>query len=95
MTTLPRVHANALPEHSRFPDTGCPGGCDLSLECPLPVCVYDDPGGRKRARRAVRDRQIVHRREQGELIEEIAAAFGVSKRTVHRVLYEHRKAGEL
>lgn len=90
MTTLPRVHANALPEHCRFPDTGCPGGCDLSLECPRPICIYDDPDWSR-----VRDRQIVRLRGSGWTYARVAAAFSVSERTAERVLAAHRKAGGL
>ena len=88
MTTVTRGRREILPD---YPDTGCPGGCDVSLACPFPICVYDRPGWLRRQRQAVRDRQIVHRRGQGQSAEEVAAAFDVSKRTVSRVMHEHRK----
>jgi len=38
-----RIKKAAVPEH--FTDTGCPDGSIPScLECPLPACLYDEPG---------------------------------------------------
>src|SRR3990172_7300945 len=39
---LPRVRRDALPDHARYPDTGC----ELAracIACPLPRCQYDEP----------------------------------------------------
>ena len=80
--TLPNTNPQALPEGSYYPDNGC-NLAPACLSCPLPLCKYDD--------RAVRDRQIVRLRESGWTFARVAAKFGVSERTVNRVLYEHRK----
>ncbi len=70
----------------QYPDTGCPGGCDASLTCPLPRCVYDAPMPSVRHRRAMRDARIVMRRSEGVTVAKIAAGLRVCARTVHRVL---------
>ncbi len=75
----------------QYPDTGCPGGCDASLSCPRPRCVYDDPGWRTRDKRALRDAAIVWRHARGGRAVEIAAEFKVCDRTVYRALEKNRR----
>ncbi len=80
-----RVRADALPEHTRYRDDGC----DIHphcLTCPLPRCRYDAPGGLRALLNARRDRQIVAMRLQGVPVDDLAWRFGVSRRTVFRVL---------
>ena len=84
--TLQRTRADNLPEGTRYPDTGCPGGCDISLKCDLPLCIYDNPGWHERAIRAERNRNILRLRIIGQTALEIAANLGISSRTVYRVL---------
>ncbi|MBM3957200.1 MAG: helix-turn-helix domain-containing protein, partial [Gemmatimonadetes bacterium] len=83
---LAPVRSDTLPEHSTYRDDGCElWSC--CLECPLPMCKYDDPGWFQRENRRSRDEAIVRlRREQRVSVPEVAARFGVSTRTVHRVL---------
>ena len=92
--TLPLARRDQLPETIDYRDTGCPGGCDVGLVCPRPICVYDDPGWWARdeqAARAVRNRQIIRLRESGWTFARVAVALEVSERTVNRVMHEHRK----
>jgi len=81
-----RPRRDALPEHTDYVDTGC----DLHpscLSCPLVRCRYDEPGGARRLISDERDREIVRLRRDADLpIGAIAARFGVSRRTVFRVL---------
>ena len=80
-----RARRDALPEHTPYADTGC----DMHpscLTCPLVRCRYDEPGGARRLFSESRDRQIVAMRRSGEAINQIAGRFGVSRRTVFRVL---------
>ena len=69
-------------------------GCDLSpscLNCPLPRCRYDEPGGSRQLAKGPRDREVVRRRrEEGASIAELARSFGLSKRTVHRIVRKDR-----
>jgi AraC-like DNA-binding protein len=55
----------------------------------LPVCVYDEPGGKQRLlkrRRAAEMARLFTR--EGKNIGELAQIFGVSNRTVQRALKE-------
>jgi hypothetical protein len=86
---------DALPEHIQYRDEGC----DLSpscLNCTLPLCRYDQPGGVRRLRTRGRDEEIVRLRRRERLpIEALARRFGVSRRTVFRILERNppRRAG--
>lgn len=64
-------------------------GCEVApkcLECWLPKCRYDTPGGARMHHIAVRDAEIVRLHAIGTNPAEIAERFGVSKRTVFRVV---------
>ena len=81
----PRVRSDALPEFTRYRDSGC----DVStscLTCPLPRCRYEEPGGLRALLNKTRDEQIAVQRATGVPVAELATRFGVSRRTVFRVL---------
>jgi|FLYL01.1.fsa_nt_gi hypothetical protein len=81
-----------LPELTQYRDDGC----DIHpqcLTCPLPRCRYDDPGGLRGLLNSMRDEQIVAQRRQGTPISELAQRFGVSRRTVFRVLENAAREG--
>jgi hypothetical protein len=84
--------SDALPEYSEYADTGC----DLypsCLNCPLPRCRYDEPGGAAAMLRSGRDAGILRMaRLEGVTVDDLARAFGVSRRTVFRVLHNNRSA---
>ena len=87
-----RVRADALPEHTRYRDDGC----DIHphcLTCPLPRCRYYEPGGLRALLNARRDRQIVEMRLKGVPVDDLAGRFGVSRRTVFRVLESRARNG--
>jgi len=81
---------DALPEHVEYRDTGC----DLypsCLRCPLVRCRFDDPGGAAGILRSGRDASILRlSHEQGVCVDELAAMFGLSRRTIFRVLQQGR-----
>jgi hypothetical protein len=80
-----RVRADSLPEHTRYRDDGC----DIHprcLTCPLPRCRYEEPGGLRALLNEYRDREIVQMRMQGMGVDELAGRFGISRRTVFRIL---------
>jgi hypothetical protein len=79
------VRADTLPENMRYADDGCEESPSC-LNCPLPVCKYDDPGWLKREDRRVRDDEIFRLRKQGVPVPELSRQFRVSTRTVHRVI---------
>lgn len=85
-----KIRADALPEYLNFRDAGC----DLSptcLRCPLEHCRYDEPGGAARVLRGSRDGAVCERRAEGAPIEALATEFGLSRRSVFRILAAERE----
>ena len=80
---------DALPEYTDYRD----GGCDLyssCLNCPLPRCRYDQPGGATAMLRGGRDEAILRYSERdGVTVDNLAEMFGLSRRTIFRVLKKH------
>ena len=85
------LRRDALPEHTRYVDTGCEVHSSC-LTCPLVRCRYDEPGGARALLGQERDRAILALRRDGRPISLIAQRFGVSRRTVFRVLAAAREA---
>jgi hypothetical protein len=74
------------PEYCQYQDSGCEFAPSC-LNCPLPVCIYDEPGGRQRLlkkRRAAEMAQLFI--NEGKNIKEVAQIYSVSTRTVQRAL---------
>ena len=79
-------------EFYHYADTGCEAS-DSCLDCPLPRCRYDDPAWYQRNRRLARDFRIVRTMQQEALsIEDTAERFGITNRTVFRILQRCREA---
>ena len=80
------ARADALPEYTDYADTGC----DLypsCLHCPLPRCRYEEPGGAAAMIRTGRDASILRLADQqGMSVDRLAEMFGLSRRTIFRVL---------
>ena len=74
------------PEYCHYQDNGCEIG-ESCLNCPLPICIYDEPGGRQRWLKKQRDGELVRLfQKEGKEVKELAAMFGISQRTVQRAL---------
>ena len=74
------------PEYCRYQDDGCELA-DSCLNCPFPRCVYDQPRGRQRWLKNLRDKEIVRLfTTEGQGVKELALRFSVSQRTVQRAL---------
>jgi hypothetical protein len=86
---LPR-RIDALPEHTNYADTGC----DLyasCLSCPLPRCRYEEPGGASALLRGGRNASILRLARQDHLgVDTLAQRFGLSRRTIFRILRDGR-----
>ena len=87
------VKAQAGRAASYYPDTGCKEAPSC-LNCPLPQCVYDSDrqeaqrlAALERAREKVRLIQ-----EKGWTVPEAARHFGVTHRTISRLLQKAREA---
>jgi hypothetical protein len=86
-----KIRSDALPEYLDYRD----GGCDLApscLRCPLERCRYDEPGGARRLLTDARDEALCRRRRDGIAIDALAREFGISRRSVFRVLAKARAA---
>jgi hypothetical protein len=88
-----RVREDALPENIHYEDTGCEAA-PRCLDCPLLRCRYDEPGGLRGLLNRDRDRRIA---ELGSTsggrvpVDELAGRFGLSRRTVFRILAKGRR----
>ena len=79
------------PEFCRYPDEGCEFS-ESCLNCPLPVCVFEEAGGRRRLLQDRRAEEIARLSVvEARGTRELAELYGVSQRTVQRAL---RKAAE-
>ncbi|UCC60741.1 MAG: helix-turn-helix domain-containing protein [Dehalococcoidia bacterium] len=78
--------ADPLPDYFEY----CDEGCDLfpsCLECPLPRFRYDEQAEGRRTTTSLRDHELIRQRyHEGKSIAELAGSFGVSKRTVQRII---------
>jgi hypothetical protein len=91
VTTIRIVRAETLPENINYRDDGCEVYFSC-LDCPLPICKFDDPGWLQRESRQSRDEAMISARRSEDLsVAEVAERFEVSTRTVHRVLKQERE----
>jgi AraC-like DNA-binding protein len=75
-----------LPEHCTYRDEGCELAISC-LNCPFPSCVLEQPGGKRRWQKRLRDREMARLvTSEGKKTKELAQKFGISRRTVQRVL---------
>jgi len=70
-------------EDSNYFDTGCKYS-PTCLNCPLPICIYDDPNFFKNFIKESRDKSIFQDYEQGMSVKELSLKYGVSIRTIQR-----------
>lgn len=74
------------PEYCRYQDEGCEFA-ESCLNCPLPVCVYEEPGGKRRLLKKQRAKEMARLHTiEGKGISELAQIYRVSQRTVQRAL---------
>jgi len=77
---------DALPENYPYRDEGCDWFASC-LKCPLERCRFDEPGWVQEEARQRRDMEVMRVREsEGKSVPELAQIFGISTRTVHRIL---------
>jgi len=79
------VELDLPPEFCHYQDEGCEFA-ESCLNCPLPLCIYEQPGGKQRWLKRQRGREMARLFTEGKGIKELAQSFGVSRRTVQRVL---------
>jgi hypothetical protein len=79
-----------LPEHVQYRDLGCEVSATC-LNCPLPVCRYEVPGGLAALQRGPRDAELLALHRGGASIEYLCREFGLSRRSVFRILAAARR----
>jgi len=88
---LPQVRSDTLPENTPYRDDGCEVSPSC-LACPLPICKFDDPGWLQRENRRGRDSEVLRLRASDVPVDLIARRYGVSARTVHRIVQRGSRA---
>jgi hypothetical protein len=79
-----------LPEYCHYQDEGCELAKSC-LKCPFPGCIYDMHRGKQQLLKSLRSREILDQyRKEGKKVTELAKNFGISQRTVQRVLKKYR-----
>jgi len=74
------------PEFCHYQDKGCEFA-DFCLDCPFPECLYYEPGGKQRWLKTLRDEAVLRLfTDQGKRVKDLALMFGVSRRTIQRIL---------
>lgn len=74
------------PEYCHYRDEGCEFS-DSCLDCPFLQCLYDEPRGKQRWLKELRDKQIARLFSGGDWgVKELALLFGLSQRTIQRAL---------
>jgi hypothetical protein len=74
------------PEYCHYQDEGCEFA-DACLNCPFPQCLYDEPRGKQRWLKRLRNREISKLFGGGGWgVKELASLFGLSQRTIQRAL---------
>jgi len=74
-----------LPEHMNYRDDGCEVSATC-LSCPLPVCRYDVRGGLAALQRRPRDAELLELHRRGAGIDRLCRQFGLSRRSVFRII---------
>ena len=80
--------ADLKPEFCHYRDEGCEHA-QSCLDCPFPQCLYDEPRGRQRWLKELRNKEINKLFRSGLKVKELAQLFEVSQRKIHRALKDN------
>jgi hypothetical protein len=80
------------PEYCRYKDEGCELA-ESCLNCPFPHCIFDEPRGKQRWLKQVRDHEIRKLFDRGSRTRELGVMFGLSRRTIQRALKNANRTG--
>ena len=77
---------------SLYQDTGCSDFASC-LNCPLPMCKYDDPDGVRIYRRQIKDRQVAtaYAADPNRNVNKLAERFQLTERSIYRILSRARR----
>ena len=85
------IESDLPPEYCHYRDNGC-DLADSCLNCPFSKCIYEEPGGRRRLLKGLRNKEMERLfSTEGKGIKELALFFDVSQRTVQRALKGAKK----
>jgi hypothetical protein len=74
------------PEFCHYRDEGCEFA-ESCLNCPFPQCLYEEPRGKQRWLKELRNREMLRLFSSGGWgVKDLALLFGLSQRTVQRAL---------
>ena len=74
------------PEYCHYRDEGCEFA-DSCLNCAFPQCLYDEPRGKQRRLKELRNKEISRLFSGGGWgVKDLALLFGLSRRTIQRAL---------
>ena len=73
------------PEYCHYRDEGCEFA-DSCLNCPFSQCIYDEPRGKQRWLKELRNKEIARLFSDGWGMRELALMLGLSQRTIQRAL---------
>ena len=86
MDTVTEGESDLPPEYCHYRDEGCEFA-DACLDCPFPQCLYDEPRGKQRWLKELRNKEIARMYSGGGWgVKEMALLFGLSQRTIQRAL---------
>ena len=74
-----------LPEYCHYRDEGCELA-DSCLSCPFPRCIYEEPRGKQRWLKELRNKEIGRLFDSGCGTKALGVMFGLSRRTIQRAL---------
>ena len=67
---------------------GCEGVAECCTKCPLVMCRYEHDEGLRGVLNMARDAEVVRYREMGVSPLALAIWYGVSKRTIYRIMHD-------
>lgn len=73
------------PEYCHYKDEGCELN-DSCLNCPFPRCLQEEPRGKQRWTKKVRDSEIGRLFNSGLNTKELSKMFDLSRRSIQRAL---------
>ena len=74
------------PEYCQYRDEGCEYASSC-LNCPFPQCLYEEPRGKQRWLKELRNKEIARLFSSGGWgVKGLALLFGLSQRTIQRAL---------
>lgn len=92
-TTNAQDTTDPPPEFCHYRDEGCEmatrqlGQPSQCARCPFPECLYEEPAGRQKWLKKLRNHEILTQfSREGKTVKELAYSFRISQRTVQRVL---------